>query len=79
VVFAPAPRVYPALRGAAAAAQLAIASERLWIARPILAGVPLAAFEERFLPRVIDDLLDRRSPEQGSSVDLNLTLILEKR
>ena len=77
-VFAPVPDIYPSLRGAIGAAGLPIVAEKVWIAEPRLSEALLAAFEERFLPRIPDDLRGRRSARQSRAVELTLTMIAEK-
>ncbi len=77
-VFAPVPDIYPSLRDAIGAAGLPIVAEKVWIAQPRLSEAPLAAFEERFLPRILDDLRGKRSPRQSRAVELTLTVIAEK-
>jgi SAM-dependent methyltransferase len=77
-VFAPAPEIYPVLLEAVARAGLPIVAEELWVVRPRLAGAPMASFEERFVPRLLDDLRDRRLPEQPPAADVTLTVIAEK-
>lgn len=77
-VFAPVPDILPALRGAVEAAQLPIVAEKVWLSEPRLSQVPLVAFEERFLPRLVDDLRGFRTPRQSRAVDLTLTTIAEK-
>jgi SAM-dependent methyltransferase len=77
-VFAPVPDILPALRGAVEAAGLPIVAEKVWLSEPQMSRVPLAAFEERFLPRIVDDLRGRRSAPRSRSVDLTLTTIAEK-
>jgi SAM-dependent methyltransferase len=77
-VFAPVPDILPALRGAIEAAGLPIVAEKVWLAEPRPSQAPLAAFEERFLPRIVDDLRGRRSARQPRAVELTLTTIAEK-
>jgi len=77
-VFAPVPDILPALRGALETAGLPIVAEKVWLAEPRPSQALLAAFEERFLPRIIDDLRGRRSARQPRAVDLTLTTIAEK-
>jgi SAM-dependent methyltransferase len=77
-VFAPVPDILPALRGAVEAAELPIIAEKVWLSEPRLSRAPLAAFEERFLPRIVDDLRGRTGAPKSRSVDLTLTTIAEK-
>jgi SAM-dependent methyltransferase len=77
-VFAPVPDILPALRGAIEAAGLPIVAEKVWLAEPRPSQALLAAFDERFLPRIVDDLRGRRSARQPRAVDLTLTTIAQK-
>jgi SAM-dependent methyltransferase len=77
-VFAPVPDILPSLRDAIAAARLPIVAEKVWLAEPQLSQAPLVAFEERFLPRIVDDLRGRRGARRSRAVELTLTTIAEK-
>jgi SAM-dependent methyltransferase len=76
-VFASAPDIYAAVRDALVAAGLEIVAERFWCVQPRYAGAPLVAFEERFLPRVVDDLR-ARTPTQPDSIDVTATIVGRK-
>jgi SAM-dependent methyltransferase len=72
------PTIYDSLREVMSGAGLAIKRERIWGVRPQISGAPRAAFEERFLPRLIDDLRCRTMPRQRPSVDVMITFVAEK-
>lgn len=77
-VIAPYPEIYPAVLAAVGQAGLRVIAEKLWTTRADFSGAPRAAFEERYLPRVIDDLRGRVFPSQPPSIDVMLTVVAEK-
>jgi SAM-dependent methyltransferase len=76
-VFAPVPDICPSLRDALQAAQLPVTAEKVWLAEPRMSQAPRSAFEERFLPRIVDDLRGRKFPSRSRTVELTLTTIAE--
>lgn len=77
-VVAPYPEIYPGVLAAVAQAGLGLVAEKVWTTRAAFTGVPRAAFEERYLPRIIDDLRGRTFPPQRPSVDVMLTVVTAK-
>jgi SAM-dependent methyltransferase len=78
-VLVPSPKVYVSLREQIASGGFQIVDERFWLMQPQLADVPLVAYTERFLPRLLDDLRDRRTPPGSGSIDVTLTVIATPR
>jgi SAM-dependent methyltransferase len=77
-VFAPSPKIYVALREQIEGGGFRIVDERFWLMQPKLNDAPLTAYTERFLPRLLDDLRDRRTPAGLPSIDVTLTVVAQR-
>ncbi|HTE49412.1 MAG TPA: class I SAM-dependent methyltransferase [Kofleriaceae bacterium] len=76
---ASSPDVFSHFQAAFAHADLEILTRRFWGCQDRLSDLPMALFEEQWLPRALDELRGRHYPPLEETADIYLTVIARKK